>query len=223
MLASPAALIPMIAQRGLSERVAEQLAEKIVSKVPLPSVRLQSETEPARQLGGSRTVMREAVSRLKSDGLLEPRQGIGAFVRNEAMRPLRLDPLTSAGEVLQALVDIDAAVAQGGDGVDEDINFHRTIAEASGDPYILSVLTFVGQYLRSGTRVTRANGARRANFARQVRGEHRAAVAAIEAAHAAASRHMQQMLPKVKMINQLLAGVHVAAAAEAIALGKGWC
>ena len=27
------------------------------------------------------------------------------------------------------------------------------------------------------------------------------------------------MLPKVKMINQLLAGVHVAAAAEAIALG----
>jgi GntR family transcriptional repressor for pyruvate dehydrogenase complex len=62
---------------------------------------------------------------------------------------------------MQALVDIDAAVAQGGDGVDEDINFHRTIAEASGDPYILSVLTFVGQYFRSGTRVTRANGARR--------------------------------------------------------------
>ena len=103
MLASPAALIPMTAQRGLSERVAEQLAEKIASKVLLPGVRLQSETELARQLGVSRTVVREAVSRLKSDGLLESRQGIGVFVRNEAMRPLRLDPLTSAGEVLHII------------------------------------------------------------------------------------------------------------------------
>ena len=66
--------------------------------------------------------------------------------------------------IKQALVDIDAAVAQGGDGVDEDVNFHRTIAEASGNPYILSVLTFVGQYFRSGTRVTRANEARRARL-----------------------------------------------------------
>jgi DNA-binding transcriptional regulator YhcF (GntR family) len=115
MLASPAALIPMTAQRGLSERVAEQLAEKIVSKLPLPGVRLQSETEPARQLGGSRTVMRVAVSRLKSDGLLEPRQGIGVFVSNEAMR--KNVPPTARGYCRR--LDIDAAVAQGGDGVDE--------------------------------------------------------------------------------------------------------
>jgi DNA-binding FadR family transcriptional regulator len=88
-----------------------------------------------------------------------------------------------------ALAAIDEAVAQGANGVAEDIGFHRAIAVATGNPYFLKTLTFLNQYLEAGTLITRRNEALREDFSRQVREEHAGIVAAIRAGDPAAARH----------------------------------
>jgi GntR family transcriptional repressor for pyruvate dehydrogenase complex len=97
----------------------------------------------------------------------------------------------------RALAAIDEAVAAGRDGVEEDLAFHRAVADASGNPQFARLLGFLEQYLLDFMRVTRANEARRADFADQVRAEHRALLQAIAArdeaaARRAATEHMVQ-------------------------------
>ena len=53
------------------------------------------------------------------------------------------------------------AVAVGGDGVAEDLAFHRALGEATGNPQFACLLGFLEQYLREAMRVTRGNEARR--------------------------------------------------------------
>jgi GntR family transcriptional repressor for pyruvate dehydrogenase complex len=88
----------------------------------------------------------------------------------------------------RALVAIDVAVAAGGDGVAEDLAFHRALAEATGNPQFTNLLGFLEQYLREAVRVTRRNEARRQDFMDAVRSEHRAIVEAIAARDAPAAR-----------------------------------
>nr|WP_301334523.1 FadR/GntR family transcriptional regulator [Variovorax dokdonensis] len=97
--------------------------------------------------------------------------------------------------IRRALKAIDAAVAQGSDGVAEDLAFHRAIGEASGNPQFGLLLGFLEQYLREGMRITRGNEARRLDFMQEVQLEHRAIVDAIaardpDAARASALRHI---------------------------------
>ena len=87
-----------------------------------------------------------------------------------------------------ALRDIDRTVAAGGDGVAEDMAFHRAIAHATGNPQFGRLMEFLEQYLREAVRVTRANEARRADFMEAVRAEHRAIVDAIVAHDPKAAR-----------------------------------
>ena len=79
----------------------------------------------------------------------------------------------------EALAAIDEEVADGHDGVRADVAFHRTIAQATGNPYFIRTLEFVSQSLETATRITRTNEARREDFSRQVHEEHQAIVAAI--------------------------------------------
>ncbi|MYS93658.1 MULTISPECIES: FadR/GntR family transcriptional regulator [Streptomyces] len=211
----------------LADQVAATLSEEIESGRLAEGDRLPTEVELVRQLGVSRTVVREALSRLRNAGLVEPRQGIGVFVLPRRTRPLDLDAADTKAKVLQivevrramegeaaslaatratprdlarmrqALDTIDSAVAAGGDGVDEDLAFHRSIAESTGNAVMVSTVRYLGDVSRSGIRVTRANEARRNDFIEAVRDEHHAILAAIEAgdpeaARAAARRHMQQ-------------------------------
>lgn len=88
----------------------------------------------------------------------------------------------------RALRAIDAAVAAGGDGVAEDLAFHRAIGDSTGNPQFGLLLGFLEQYLREGMRITRGNEARRADFTEAVRAEHRAIVEAIAAGDGAAAR-----------------------------------
>jgi DNA-binding FadR family transcriptional regulator len=67
--------------------------------------RLPSEMEMAERFGVSRTVVREAVSRLKSEGLAESHQGKGVFVRAaSADVPFRID--RSSAESMRAVLEI---------------------------------------------------------------------------------------------------------------------
>jgi GntR family transcriptional repressor for pyruvate dehydrogenase complex len=81
----------------------------------------------------------------------------------------------------RALKAIDVATDAGRDGVVEDLAFHRSIGEATGNPQFRLLLGFLEQYLREGMRITRGNEARRDDFMDAVRVEHRAIVDAIAA------------------------------------------
>lgn len=92
-------------------------------------------------------------------------------------------------ELRRALKAIDTSVAQGRDGVAEDLAFHRIIGECTGNPQFRLLLGFLEQYLREGMRITRGNEARRRDFMQAVQHEHRAVVEAIAARDPAAARH----------------------------------
>ena len=96
---------------------------------------------------------------------------------------------SQVGELRRALKAIDAAVAAGGNGVAEDLAFHRVIGEATGNPQFRLLIGFLEQYLREGMRITRGNEARRSDFMQAVQQEHRAIVDAIAARDPVAARH----------------------------------
>jgi len=75
---------------SLVDRVAEVISEEITSGRLSPGDRLPTEVQLVKQLGVSRTVVREAVSRLRNAGLVEPRQGAGVFVLEPRVHPLDL-------------------------------------------------------------------------------------------------------------------------------------
>lgn len=95
---------PLAAER-LSDRLAAELCRGIDSGALQPGDRLPTEMALARQYAVSRTVVREAVSRLRSMGLLVARQGSGVFVTpRHAARPLAFDPAVLAD--LAAVLDV---------------------------------------------------------------------------------------------------------------------
>lgn len=67
-------------RRSLPEAVAAALEEEIRSGRFGPGQRLPTEADLSAQFDVGRNVVREAVARLKRDGLVESRQGRGAFV-----------------------------------------------------------------------------------------------------------------------------------------------
>ena len=214
-----------IPSRALSDTVAQQLLAQIDKGTFARGGKLPTEAVLSQEFGVSRTVIREAISRLKNEGVVEPRQGSGVYVSaHGAIRPLRIDyaEAMEGGSVLHILAvrraieaevaaeaarrrtdadmlaidavlkKIDEAVAEGRDGVAEDVAFHRTIATVTGNPYFLKTLTFLNQYLEAGTVITRRNEALREDFSRQVRDEHAAIVAAIRAGDPMAARNAAQ-------------------------------
>jgi len=72
------------AKGTLSDQVTAALKAFIASGEALPGARLPTEPVLAERFGVSRTVIREAISRLKSAGLVEVRQGSGTVVSEGA-------------------------------------------------------------------------------------------------------------------------------------------
>ncbi|MET0218991.1 MAG: FCD domain-containing protein [Burkholderiales bacterium] len=131
--------------------------------------------------------------------LVEVRRGVEA--ETAALAAARRSAKGLA-EIKRALSRIEKAVAAGRDGVDEDVQFHLSIAEATGNPQWVKLVGLFSEQLRAAVKVTRANEARRAEFAQQVRAEHEQIVAAIAArdadgARAAAGAHMEQAARRV--------------------------
>ncbi|NPT35642.1 FadR/GntR family transcriptional regulator, partial [Paraburkholderia xenovorans] len=69
-----------IPARALSDTVAQQLLKQIDKGTFRRGDKLPTEAVLAQQFGVSRTVIREAISRLKNEGVVEPRQGSGVFI-----------------------------------------------------------------------------------------------------------------------------------------------
>lgn len=220
---------------ALSDQVATAIQDEIRASRLVEGDKLPTEAMLVKQFAVSRTVVREAVSRLKSLGLVETRQGSGAFVKAAGFSPLRFDAGSAVSKraviqmvevrraleaevaslaaqranpsdiscIQRAAKALDHAVNAGGDGVDEDVALHRAIADAAQNQFLISTLDYLRQYLHGATRVTRANEARRADFAKQVQVEHQAIIEAIvlgDAAKArkAAGRHMDNAIKRIE-------------------------
>lgn len=95
---------PITGNKTLADQVTEALTRNIREN-KFPDSQLPSEQAMAEGFGVSRTVIREAVSRLKAEGLIDTRQGRGAFVRTDGLDvPFRID-LNSA-DLLGSLLHI---------------------------------------------------------------------------------------------------------------------
>lgn len=231
----PVSFEPVKAGTSLADQVAQSLESSIRQGQLRPGDRLPTEVAMVAQFGVSRTVVREAISRLKSSGLVESKQGSGVYVQAARIEPLDLDKTQAASQeaviqivevrraleaevaelaaarrnpedlrrihaAVQALAD---AVQQGRDGVSEDVAFHRAIAQAARNPFLLNTLDYLSQILAGATRVTRANEARRTDFSTAVTQEHAGIVQAIEAgdpaaARAAATAHMNNAISRIR-------------------------
>ena len=227
---------PVSSGARLSDQVAEQLSAEIKQGRLAPGDKLPTEARLVEQFQVSRTVVREAVSRLKSLGLVDSRQGSGVFVSAqqpfaplnfearhaasqeaviqmvEVRRALEAEVAALAAErrsasdlqaIEQAVQALDQAVLSGGDGVAEDVNFHRAIAQATRNPFLIQTLQYLSQFLHGATQVTRANEARRLDFAAQVQAEHQAILSAIVAGNAdqarqAAAAHMGNAIGRIR-------------------------
>lgn len=229
----------LLSRVASAQRLSEQVAEKLVleirsGRLPL-GAKLPAEARLVEQLGVSRTVVREAVSRLKSMGLVDARQGSGVYVKaalpeeplrfnvrslkskeaviqmTEVRRALEAEVAATAARrrtsadlknIQRAVKALDNAVGSGGNGVDEDVLFHRALAEAARNPFLMSTLDYLARFLHGTVGVMRANEAHRDDFIRQVREEHAAIVAAIELGNPAqsrkaATRHMNNAVRRI--------------------------
>jgi GntR family transcriptional repressor for pyruvate dehydrogenase complex len=70
----------MARRNSLSIEIAEDLKRKIHDKKLLPGERIQTEAKLCDVYNVSRTVVREAMASLRSQGFVSPRHGVGVFV-----------------------------------------------------------------------------------------------------------------------------------------------
>jgi GntR family transcriptional regulator, transcriptional repressor for pyruvate dehydrogenase complex len=231
---------PLAADRKLSRRLFEQLADEIRSGRLAPGARLPTEQALGQGARVSRTVVREAVAALRAEGLVVTRQGVGAFVSAAPQQaPFRIDTermhnldevlhvmelrvcveIESAGlaaerasrsqvkAIAAALEAMDRATAQGQAAVDEDLELHRTIAEATGNPQFPRFLQFIGRHLIPRHIVSgmpRTMGGQKAYLA-LLQTEHRRIVDAIrehdpKAAREAMRRHLGRSLERYRKL-----------------------
>ena len=207
----------------LSDRVYDHVLGHIAIGILPVECRLPPENGLAELLDVSRPVVREALMRLRDDGLIASRQGAGWFVtRRPAANAFDFAPVSSIPDIQrcfvfrmavegdaaalaarnrdrqslrriqQVLTKLDAMVAQGregGVGVEEDLLFHRTIAEASGNRFFVETLASLREQIAIGVNLNR-NLSLIQPRGRILRGqqEHRRVFEAIEAQDEEAAR-----------------------------------
>ena len=96
---------PIARPLRLSEEVSGNLLQRIARGELKPGDRLPTEKALGEAFGVSRAVVREAIARLKADGMIETRQGSGAFVV-DAPKSINLRFWKGAGPELNELRDI---------------------------------------------------------------------------------------------------------------------
>ncbi len=101
---------PMQRTPLLAERLADEVRQEIADGIFRARDRLPTEREMSEAYGVSRAIVREALGRLKHDGLIVSRQGSGAYVVDGAAPTLRLHVVPSDVEDLRAVVELLSAV-----------------------------------------------------------------------------------------------------------------
>lgn len=185
-----------------------------------PGDRLPTEHDLAAQFDVSRNVIREAIACLRSDGVIDLRQGVGAFVLEPRDRQtIRIDgsDLQKTQNIcslfeLRTILEIEAAALAAARrseaqlegirtaletmtgaekwsaaSIDADLEFHRRIAAATCNDYIVTFLSFISQTMRETIRQARAKHELEAVIEATI-AEHIGIFEAIAAKDAAAAR-----------------------------------
>ena len=219
--------------RNRSDALADALRTGIRQGDWPPDAKLPSERALGTDHRVSRTVVREAVARLKSEGLVVTRKGAATRIADpagagapglampqsingllgflEVRRAVEADMAALAAErrtdadcdaLGVAIRAIDLARDAGRTGVEEDLLFHLAIGRATGNTYWNQFVRLFAEPMRLAIGITRANEARRADFAASVAAEHRAILGAIRrrdpnGARAAVGRHIANAASRV--------------------------
>jgi DNA-binding FadR family transcriptional regulator len=206
--------------------VAGSIAREIAEGRLKPGDRLPTEQALSATFDVSRNVVREAVARLRSEGLVWAQQGRGAFVADNPkplvlkidvaalgdpavfadMFELRLMLETQAAALaaerrrpeqlaaLEALLATMLGALYGSVAwIDADLEFHRGIARATSNTYVVDVIGFVAGRMRES--ILRCAGERAEDHAQVTLAEHRAILTAVaqgdaQAAAAAMRGHL---------------------------------
>ncbi|WP_027815300.1 FadR/GntR family transcriptional regulator [Paraburkholderia bannensis] len=223
--------------RNLAEHVVHYVNEQIASRALKPGDKLPTESSLMTLLGVSRTVVREAISRLQAMSVIETRHGIGSFVLEPRREPLDLDvvPASTLNDLLSvlelrisletecaglaaqraserdlanirtALDAISAATRSGGDSAGADLQFHVSVARATGNRYFVDILTQMGAALIPRHRIDSAGIAHSdpKAYAELVNREHESIFEAIarqdpEGARAAMRMHLSSSRERLR-------------------------
>ncbi len=168
---------------NLAQGVVEALTQRILLGQFKPGEKLPSESTIVAEHGVSRTVVREALSKLQASGLVETRHGIGTFVlAPHAQSGLRLnvDTVASVRSMLElrlglevqavalaalrrsdeqlarmreALTAYQASLANNDSCVEDDKCFHQLIAEATGNTFFTEIMLHLGNAMIPRTQV----------------------------------------------------------------------
>lgn len=202
----------------LSEEVSAELEARILRGDYAPAAQLPTEKVLAETFGVSRAVVREAIARLKADGLIETRQGAGAFVaENPKSLNFRIAPGGEEGllhifelrtmieatvaelaarrrteadiaAMREALQRMDDALQIEKDGSEADDDFHLAIAAATHNQYVLRLAEFLGRQFSESRRMAWVDHPRGMESPREAQREHFVLLDAIAAGDPAAAR-----------------------------------
>lgn len=210
----------MTARVKLSDKVYEYILSQIISGAYPVDSRLPTETDLADKLGVSRPIVREALLRLRDDGVIASRQGSGSYVLRRPAKDVGMfSPIGSIADIQRCFVfrvavegEIAAIAArvrdpdgmtrlhgafaaleiiteQGKLGVEEDVAFHRAVAEATGNHFFVATLQSLHDQIAAGMNLNRnLSLIQPRSRLLMVQVEHKAVVDAIEAGDEAGAR-----------------------------------
>ncbi|MCA2012186.1 FadR family transcriptional regulator [Cereibacter sphaeroides] len=177
------AIPPRPGRTPLAERTYHALYARITGGDYPANERMPSENQLAAEMNVSRPVLREALKRLREEGLLYARQGAGNFVRPTSPAPVgfaRVETLadiqrcyefrlsietvaaTCAAErrnapalarLTEALEMMRVATGDRQHREDADFAFHLAIAEASNNHYFVSSMRALREHINVGMKL----------------------------------------------------------------------
>jgi GntR family transcriptional repressor for pyruvate dehydrogenase complex len=175
---------PQVTRRArppvLADRVYEQIAARIASGEFRTNTKLPSENDLAGMLGVSRPVLRLALEKLRSEGIVVARQGAGNFVRDRAGTVLAFSPVETIADIqrcyefrltvepiaareaarrwdptsLQKMEDalelLQDATYNKRHREDADFSFHLAVAQAANNHYFSSTMQALREHIYVG-------------------------------------------------------------------------
>ena len=163
----------------LSDQIHGQLLALIAGGEFVEKAKLPTEIELATRFDVSRTIVREALARLRDDGVVQSRQGAGTFVRRRPDKAWKHSPLTSITDIQRcfefrmgfeadmaawaarranrttvkrvgaAVEAYEHAIKDGKPGSHADFDLHFVIAEATRNRFFVSVMTSLRDHIVS--------------------------------------------------------------------------
>ena len=233
---------------NLPAMIAAEIRRRVDEGALEPGDQLPGHRDLATQFGVSMGSVREAISLLVGDGVLEVRAGRGTFVAapgrfpEPAPAPLsreEIGELIEAREILElqiaamaaeratadqvarlyvAVGRMEAAAESADDWPDRDVEFHLALAAAAGNRYLLQAMQGIRSLLRQDMELSAVAAIARFGNLQFSVESHRAIVAAVEAGDAELAR--QALFVIMSRHHEFVTGLYASGDAGKVASGS---